>query len=143
MAGSVGSSAGHAAAACVLGITGLSGDRDRGICIAAAAGKTEESIDRKKVDGMIQPLKAGVAQLVEHFLAKEDVASSSLVTRSILSASVSCFGRFSIKILWALHQTMVGEPSGVEKNLLAHGVMRQTIPRFRKINMPYDSLRRI
>jgi hypothetical protein len=25
---------------------------------------------------------AGVAQLVEHFLAKEDVASSSLVTRS-------------------------------------------------------------
>ena len=26
--------------------------------------------------------KAGVAQLVEHFLAKEDVASSSLVTRS-------------------------------------------------------------
>ncbi len=28
---------------------------------------------------------AGVAQLVEHFLAKEDVASSSLVTRSTLS----------------------------------------------------------
>jgi hypothetical protein len=27
-------------------------------------------------------LDAGVAQLVEHFLAKEDVASSSLVTRS-------------------------------------------------------------
>ncbi len=27
-------------------------------------------------------LAAGVAQLVEHFLAKEDVASSSLVTRS-------------------------------------------------------------
>jgi hypothetical protein len=27
---------------------------------------------------------AGVAQLVEHFLAKEDVASSSLVTRSLL-----------------------------------------------------------
>ena len=26
---------------------------------------------------------AGVAQLVEHFLAKEDVTSSSLVTRSI------------------------------------------------------------
>ena len=26
---------------------------------------------------------AGVAQLVEHFLAKEDVASSSLVTRSM------------------------------------------------------------
>src|SRR5437879_6279163 len=32
---------------------------------------------------MILPsLCAGVAQLVEHFLAKEDVASSSLVTRS-------------------------------------------------------------
>jgi hypothetical protein len=31
---------------------------------------------------MILPsLSAGVAQLVEHFLAKEDVASSSLVTR--------------------------------------------------------------
>ena len=29
-------------------------------------------------------LFAGVAQLVEHFLAKEDVASSSLVTRSPL-----------------------------------------------------------
>lgn len=28
---------------------------------------------------------AGVAQLVEHFLAKEDVASSSLVTRSPLT----------------------------------------------------------
>jgi hypothetical protein len=33
---------------------------------------------------MILPsLYAGVAQLVEHFLAKEDVASSSLVTRSL------------------------------------------------------------
>jgi hypothetical protein len=33
---------------------------------------------------MILPsLCAGVAQLVEHFLAKEDVASSSLVTRSL------------------------------------------------------------
>lgn len=31
-----------------------------------------------------RPLNAGVAQLVEHFLAKEDVASSSLVTRSTL-----------------------------------------------------------
>ena len=31
---------------------------------------------------MVLPsLYAGVAQLVEHFLAKEDVASSSLVTR--------------------------------------------------------------
>ena len=30
-------------------------------------------------------LFAGIAQLVEHFLAKEDVASSSLVTRSTLS----------------------------------------------------------
>ena len=29
---------------------------------------------------------AGVAQLVEHFLAKEDVASSSLVTRSTLGS---------------------------------------------------------
>jgi hypothetical protein len=29
---------------------------------------------------------AGVAQLVEHFLAKEDVASSSLVTRSLFFA---------------------------------------------------------
>jgi hypothetical protein len=33
---------------------------------------------------------AGVAQLVEHFLAKEDVASSSLVTRSI--SDDSCVG---------------------------------------------------
>jgi hypothetical protein len=32
---------------------------------------------------------AGVAQLVEHFLAKEDVASSSLVTRSTLSVLLS------------------------------------------------------
>jgi hypothetical protein len=30
-----------------------------------------------------RPSIAGVAQLVEHFLAKEDVASSSLVTRSM------------------------------------------------------------
>jgi hypothetical protein len=29
----------------------------------------------------LQSQDAGVAQLVEHFLAKEDVASSSLVTR--------------------------------------------------------------
>lgn len=34
-------------------------------------------------DWHLDLLKAGVAQLVEHFLAKEDVASSSLVARSI------------------------------------------------------------
>jgi hypothetical protein len=34
-----------------------------------------------------ETLKAGVAQLVEHFLAKEDVARSNRVTRSILVES--------------------------------------------------------
>ena len=35
--------------------------------------------------GLLLPLQfAGVAQLVEHFLAKEDVESSSLFARSIL-----------------------------------------------------------
>ncbi len=36
---------------------------------------------------------AGVAQLVEHFLAKEDVASSSLVTRSSPHSYAGLCGR--------------------------------------------------
>jgi hypothetical protein len=41
--------------------------------------------------------EAGVAQLVEHFLAKEDVASSSLVTRSA-SPRADSHGNYTLKI---------------------------------------------
>ena len=48
-------------------------------------------------------ITAGVAQLVEHFLAKEDVASSSLVTRSNYLKSKSlnyvCFGQTEALLL--------------------------------------------
>ncbi len=46
---------------------------------------------------------AGVAQLVEHFLAKEDVASSSLVTRSSFAQSQLAqeFERPKIPGFWA------------------------------------------
>jgi hypothetical protein len=48
----------------------------------------ETGLSRSKIG--IFHFSAGVAQLVEHFLAKEDVASSSLVTRfSLLNTSFS------------------------------------------------------
>jgi hypothetical protein len=45
----------------------------------------ETGLSRGKIG--IFHFSAGVAQLVEHFLAKEDVASSSLVTRFFLYQS--------------------------------------------------------
>jgi len=45
--------------------------------------------------GLLLPLQfAGVAQLVEHFLAKEDVESSSLFARSILENPLRVRGFF-------------------------------------------------
>jgi hypothetical protein len=45
--------------------------------------QVEKELETVRTAGKIRTfdLDAGVAQLVEHFLAKEDVASSSLVTR--------------------------------------------------------------
>ena len=39
-------------------------------------------VDRKKFAGILRGSDAGIAQLVEHDLAKVGVASSSLVSRS-------------------------------------------------------------
>ncbi len=39
-------------------------------------------VDRKKFTGILRGSDAGIAQLVEHDLAKVGVASSSLVSRS-------------------------------------------------------------
>ena len=46
---------------------------------------------------------AGVAQLVEHYLAKVDVASSNLVSRSI--PPTSSVGAFLLGLLWLLHSS--------------------------------------
>ncbi len=53
------------------------------MCRVAAPG----GVDIVRHLNILPPRFAGVAQLVEHFLAKEDVASSSLVTRSLLKLS--------------------------------------------------------
>ena len=45
-------------------------------------------VDRKKFAGILRGSDAGIAQLVEHDLAKVGVASSSLVSRSRLA---TCF----------------------------------------------------
>lgn len=44
---------------------------------------------RHNVDGSAARVEAGVAQLVEHYLAKVDVASSNLVSRSKFNAPTS------------------------------------------------------
>ena len=64
-------------------------DSTAGIRLNGALAR-RRAVPRKKLltevkRGLLLPLLfAGVAQLVEHFLAKEDVESSSLFARSIL-----------------------------------------------------------
>ena len=57
-------------------------------------------LDRARVNCKIAPLNAGIAQLVEHNLAKVGVASSNLVSRSkssIVRAPVTT-GVFAIRL---------------------------------------------
>ncbi len=65
---------------------------------------------------MIRGSDAGIAQLVEHDLAKVGVASSSLVSRSSFSQSLGspgfCFFEASSDLTVAVHQAMAWWQSG-------------------------------
>lgn len=75
-----------------ISVVGVDHNETHGVSIRSNLALTYTSHQREQVEKELETslsagkirifhFSAGVAQLVEHFLAKEDVASSSLVTR--------------------------------------------------------------
>ena len=73
---------------------------------------------------------AGIAQLVEHNLAKVGVASSSLVSRSRL---------FLVKVFYKTAQIFAGIAQLVEHNLAKVGVASSSLVSRSKIQKPLNS----